>query len=165
MKPALKPNYNRASIVLYCAVALNAKSKSGRTINKIKAAQTLSALLQIDQRAPISWLRGDFKTHPLSRENFTKFVRAYRAKPGLESAREINSLAVDLYGRDYKKALELLDPIDHKTTPESEWRCEEKELANAIFEIINSSSPEAVKGALMHLLNQHIDRDFGRGRK
>lgn len=84
------------------------KASPGHTINKIKAAQALSDLLQIDRRAPISWLRGDFSKHPFSRENFLKLVREYQNKPGLESDSKVTGLAVDLYGSDYQRALELL---------------------------------------------------------
>lgn len=159
MKPELQPNHNRASIMLYCSVALNAKSKSGHTINKIKAAQALSDLLQIDRRAPISWLRGDFSKHPFSRENFLKFVREYQNKPGLESDSKVTGLAVDLYGSDYQRALELLDPMDWKIIPENEDCRGKKDLEWAIFDLINSSSPEEVKGALMHLMRQRLNLD------
>ena len=63
----------------------------------------------------MSWLRGDFKKHPISRENFLRFVRAYRTKPGLESPKEIRALAINLYGLDYKKTIELLDPADRES--------------------------------------------------
>ena len=163
MKPELKPNHNRASIMLYCSVALNAKSKSGRTLNKLNAAQALSDLLQIDRRAPISWLRGDFSKHPFSRENFLKFVRAYQNKPGLESNREIADLAVNLYGSEYQKALDLLDPMEWKINPEHNNSPGGKELAQAIFDLIASSSPEDIKGSLLYLVQRGIDRDSGCG--
>jgi len=165
MKPELKPNHNRASIMLYCSIALNAKSKSGHTINKIKAAQELSDLLQIDRRAPLSWLRGDFSKHPFSRENFLKFVRAYRNKSGLESDREITDLAMNLYGSDYQKALELLDPMEWEIVPEYKNCYERKDLARAIFDLIDSSSPEEVKGALMYLMDQRFKRDLNLDQK
>ncbi len=107
-------DHKRASLTLYLVIALNTESKLEHTINKIGAAQVLADLLQIDRRAPMSWLRGDFSKHPLSRENFLKFIRAYRTKPGLENAREITALAISIYGSDYKRAIELLDPADRE---------------------------------------------------
>ena len=93
-----KPDPKRASLTLYLIVALNTGAKLESTINKTVAAQVLADLLQIDRRAPLSWLRGDFKKHPISRENFLRFIRAYRTKPGLENVKEITALAINLYG-------------------------------------------------------------------
>ncbi len=115
MTGILKSDHKRASLTLYHIVALNTESKLGRTINKIGAAQVLAKLLQIDCRAPMSWLRGDFNKHPLSRENFLKFIRAYRTKPGLENAKEVTALAISIYGSDCKRAIELLDPADQES--------------------------------------------------
>jgi hypothetical protein len=115
--PLFEQDHKQASITLYSVVALNTKPKLKNTINRTEAAQVLAALLQIDRSAPMSWLRGDFKKHPISRENFLRFVRAYRTKPGFESSKEIATLAINLYGLDYEKAIELLDPADRESDP------------------------------------------------
>jgi hypothetical protein len=101
MTPTLHPNHKWASIKLYDVVALNTITESEYTSSRLEAAQELADLLQIDRRAPKAWLRGDFKKHPLSLENFWKFVRAYRGKPGLETSKEITALAINLYGMEY----------------------------------------------------------------
>lgn len=165
MKLTDAPDHNRAAIMLYSMVALNTQSKSGYTINRIEAAQVLARLLQIDSRAPHSWLRGDFKKHPLSQSHFLKIVQTYRTKPGLESAREITALAIYLYGLDHHQVLETLGSTDRKLMPKNEKQFDErqsekKELAKVIFDLIDSSSPEEVKGALMKLMDQRLDHDF-----
>jgi hypothetical protein len=159
MKPALKPNHRRASITLYAVVALNEKGGSEYTINRTRASEILAGLLDIDRSIPLSWLRGDFKKRPLSRENFLKFVRAYRAKEGLETPKKITALAVDLYGSGYQRALELLDPQDREVVSEHEAPLEKKDLASAIFDLIKSSSPEEVKQALMLLMGQRLEAE------
>jgi hypothetical protein len=108
------PNHKQASLAVYRVVALNTKGKSQFLISKTEAAQVLTDLFQVNRATPRGWMRGDFKKHPLSRENFLRFVRAYRNKPGLESPREIRELALHLYGADYAKTLELLDPQDRE---------------------------------------------------
>ncbi len=145
-----KSDHKRASLTLYLVVALNTENKLGRTINKIGAAQVLADLLQIDRRAPMSWLRGDFIKHPLSRENFLKFIRAYRTKPGLENAKEIATLAINLYGSDYKRAIELLDPVDWESNLAKDVLVTlpgESEVVTAICNLLESS-PEAIEIAL-----------------
>lgn len=155
MKFTSKSDHLRASISLYYVVALNTKSKVGHTINRTGAAQSLADLLQINPRAPASWLRGDFKKHPISRENFLKFVRAYRTKPGLESVKEITALAINLYGPDYKKAIELLDPADRErdlaqdvliTLPGT------SDVVTTINNLLEFSPPEEVKIALATMI-------------
>lgn len=145
-----KSDHKRASLTLYLVVALNTENKLGRTINKIGAAQVLADLLQIDRRAPISWLRGDFIKHPLSRENFLKFIRAYRTKPGLENAKEITALAISIYGSDYKRAIELLDPADRESNLAQDILVTlpgESDVVTAICNLLESS-PEAIGIAL-----------------
>jgi hypothetical protein len=148
---SFKQDHKQASVTLYSVVALNSGTKQGTTPNKIEIATILADLLQIHFSMPLSWLRGDFKKHPLSRENFLRIVRAYRTKPGLESPKVIASLAINLYGRDYKKAIELLDPADRKEVPlrdiifpnlpgQSKTVC-------AIYNLLESS-PEAIEIAL-----------------
>ncbi len=142
-----KSDHKRASLTLYYIVARNTEGKMGQTINKIGAAHILADLLQIDHRAPISWLRGEFIKHPLSRENFLKLIRAYRTKPGLENTREITALAINIYGSNYKKAIELLDPIDRESDLEQEVVFElqgESDVVTAIYSLLESS-PEAIE--------------------
>ena len=150
MTVILKSDHKRASLTLYHIVALNTESKLGRTINKIGAAQVLAKLLQIDCRAPRSWLRGDFNKHPLSRENFLKFIRAYRTKPGLENAKEITALAINIYGSDCKRAIELLDPADREYNQAQNVLVTlpgESEVVVAICNLLESN-PEAIEIAL-----------------
>lgn len=145
-----KSDHKRASLTLYHVVALNAEMKLGHTINKIGAAQVLADLLQIDRRAPMSWLRGGFIKHPLSRENFLKFIRAYRTKPGLENAKKITALAINIYGSDYKRAIELLDPADRESNLAQSVMATlpgESEVVTAICNLLESS-PEAIEIAL-----------------
>lgn len=112
--PSFEQDHKQASVTLYSVLVLNSGTELERTLSKIELAAILADLLQINPRAPLSWFRGDFKKHPLSRENFLRFVRKYRNKPGLESPKAIKTLAIHLYGRDYKKAIELLDPSDRE---------------------------------------------------
>jgi hypothetical protein len=142
-----KSDHKRASLTLYHIVALNAEIKLGYTINKIGAAQVLADLLQIDRRAPMSWLRGSFIKHPLSRENFLKFVRVYRTKPGLENAKKIVSLAISLYGSHYKRAMELLDPSDRESNLAQDVMVTLPGESRVVTEIYNvlESSPEAIE--------------------
>jgi hypothetical protein len=145
-----KSDHKRASLTLYHVVALNAEVKLGYTINKIGAAQVLADLLQIDRRAPLSWLRGSFIKHPLSRENFLKFIRAYRTKPGLENAKKITALAISLYGSHYKRAIELLDPADREGNLAQDVMVTlpgESKMVKAIYNLLESS-PEAIGIAL-----------------
>jgi hypothetical protein len=145
-----KSDHKRASLTLYHIVALNAEIKLGYTINKVGAAQVLADLLQIDRRAPMSWLRGSFIKHPLSRENFLKFVRAYRTKPGLENAKKIVALAISLYGSHYKRAIELLDPADQESNLAQDVQVTLPGKSDVVTAIYNQleSSPEAIEIAL-----------------
>jgi hypothetical protein len=111
-------NLKQASITLYSVVALNTGTKLEQTLNKREAAAVLADQLQIHHGSPLFWFRGNFKTHPISHENFLKFVRIYRAKTGLETPQKITALAIDLYGREHKKAIELLDARDREKDPE-----------------------------------------------
>jgi hypothetical protein len=153
-----KPDYNRASITLYYVVALNTKHKLKNTINRKAAAQVLADLLQVDNRAPASWLRGDFKKHPMSRENFLRFVRVYRTKPGLETSTEIRALAVDLYGSEYKRVLELLDPVDREVDQVQKapvTRPGEANLMATIFNLLETSPPEEVRSVFVSMIAYH----------
>jgi hypothetical protein len=114
----IEQNHKQASITLYSVVALNSGTKLEQTLNKREAAAVLADQLQIHHGSPLFWFRGNFKTHPISHENFLKFVRIYREKTGLETPKQITALAIDLYGREYKKAIELLDPEDRENDPE-----------------------------------------------
>ncbi len=149
--PPFEQDHKQASITLYSVVALNTKPELKNTINRTEAAQALAALLQIDRSAPMSWLRGDFKKHPISRENFLRVVRAYRNKPGLESPKEIIMLAINLYGLDYKKTIELLDPADRTSNLTQNVPLlllhDSTSLVNAICNLIESSPSEEVKSA------------------
>ncbi|MBI5944312.1 MAG: hypothetical protein HY864_08080 [Chloroflexi bacterium] len=142
-------DHKRASLTLYHVVALNTDSMLGRTINKTGAAQILASLLQIDRRAPMSWLRGDFNKHPLSRENFLRFIREYRTKSGLENISDITALAICIYGADYKRAIELLDPADREAEIEDLIVSipGEKEVVEEICGLLGSN-PEAIEIAL-----------------
>jgi hypothetical protein len=161
--PPFEQDHKQASITLYSVVALNTKPELKNTINRTEAAQALAALLQIDRSAPMSWLRGDFKKHPISRENFLRFVRAYRTKPGLESSKEIATLAINLYGLDYKKTIELLDPADRASNLTQDVPLllhDSKSLVTAICSLIESSPPEEVKIALATMIAyQWYDRN------
>jgi hypothetical protein len=141
-----KLDYNRASITLYYVVALNTKHLLKNTINRKEAAQVLADLLQINHRAPEAWMRGDFKKHPISRENFLRFVRAYRTKPGFESPKEIASLAINLYGPDYPKAIELLDLVDRESNLTQAGPGKEN-LVTAICNLIELSTPDESQNA------------------
>ncbi len=137
----------RASLTLYFIVALNTEIKPGHTINKTEAAQSLADLLQIDRRAPAAWLRGDFIRHPLSRENFLKLIRAYRTKPGLESTPKITELAINIYGSEYKRAIELLDPADRENNLAQDVLIAlpgEPQVVTAICNLLDSK-PEAIE--------------------
>jgi len=142
-------DHKRASLTLYHVVALNTETILGRTINKVGAAQILADLLQIDRRAPISWLRGNFNKHPLSRENFLRFIREYRTKSGLENISDITALAIYIYGADYKRAIELLDPADREPVIKDvlDPIPGEKEVVEEICGLLGSD-PEAIKIAL-----------------
>ncbi len=145
-----KSDHKQASLTLYHVVALNAEIKLGHTINKIAAAQVLANLLKIDRRAPMSWLRGGFIKHPLSRENFLKFIRAYRTRPGLETTKKITALAISIYGSHYKRAIELLDPADRESHPGINAIVTlpgEAKIVTAIYNLLEASS-EAIEIAL-----------------
>lgn len=165
MKPTLASDHHSASVELYGIVAFNTRNKSGYTINRNEAAKVLADLLQIDSSAPRFWLRGDFRKHPLSSQNFLKIVRAYRTKRGLESPKKITALAVDLYGPGYEKAVEILDPADREVESENASFLKKKALANAIFQVIYSSPSEEVKEAMMQLMGQRFVDDLGRDQK
>lgn len=152
-----KTDHKRASLTLYHIVALNAEIKLGYTINKIGAAQVLADLLQIDRRAPMSWLRGSFIKHPLSRENFLKFIRAYRTKPGLENAKKITALAISIYGTHYKRAIELLDPADRENNLVPDIMISlpgESKVVKEIYDLLESSL-EAIEIALGTMNTYH----------
>jgi hypothetical protein len=151
-----KFDHKQASITLYSVIALNTKRKSKNTINRKDAAQVLAKLIQINSRAPKSWLRGNFKTHPISHENFLKFVRIYRTKRGLENVKAITALAIDLYGRDYKRAIELLDPADRESDLVQDVLVTlsgKVNLATAICNLIETSSPEELKNMLITMIS------------
>ncbi|MCX6056750.1 MAG: hypothetical protein NTW69_01165 [Chloroflexi bacterium] len=148
-----KSDHNRASIALYYIIALNTKLKFKNTITRVEAAKVLAGILNINQRAPESWMRGNFRKHPISRENFLRFVRIYRTKPGLESAREVGALAIDLYGSDYEKAIELLDPVDRVIETTQIMPLVKVNLAAAICNLIESSSPEELKKILLTMMS------------
>ena len=148
-----KSDHNRASIALYYIIALNTKLKFKNTITRAEAAKVLAGILNINQRAPESWMRGNFRKHPISRENFLRFVRIYRTKPGLESAREVGALAIDLYGSDYEKAIELLDPVDREIEIKQVMLPGKVHLAAAICNLIESSSPEELKKTLLTMMS------------
>lgn len=144
-------NHTRASITLYYVVAINTKRKLKNTINRTEVAQVLADLLKIHNSTPASWMRGNFKTHPISRENFLRIVRAYRTKRGLENVKAITALAIDLYGRDYKKAIELLDPADRESDLAQDVPVMLPGTSDIVMTIndLLKSSPEAVEIALV----------------
>ena len=146
-------DHTRASINLYYIVAQNTLLKYKNTISRAEAAKVLAVLLQIHPRASESWMRGNFRKHPISRENFLKFVRLYRAKTGLETPKKITALAIDLYGREYKKAIELLDPQDRKHAPSQIKQPSKVNLAAAIYNLIEASSPEELKKTLLTMVS------------
>jgi hypothetical protein len=148
--PPFEQNYKQASITLYSVVALNSGTKLERTINKQEAASVLASLLQIDRSTPLGWFRGDFGKHPFSNENLLRFVRAYGTKTGLKSPKEIRALAIHLYGRDYKRAIALLDPADRESDPAQGvlFTMDSKpNLVTAICDLIEASSPEEIMNA------------------
>ncbi len=146
-------DHKQASITLYSIIASNTFRKSKNTLNRKDAAQVLADLLKIDPSTPRAWLRGNFETHPISHENFLKFVRIYRTKPRLESAKEIRALAIDLYGSDCKKAIELLDAVDRKSGPAQIKLPSKVNLAAAIYYLIEASSPEELKKTLLTMVS------------
>lgn len=149
-------DHKRASITLYSIIALNTYRKSKNTINRKDAAQVLANLLKIDPSTPMAWLRGNFEAHPFSRENFLKFSRIYQTKIGLESPKEIRALAIDLYGVDYKKAIELLDPSNRGSDPPQDIPVTlpgKVNLVTAICNLIESSSPEELKKILVTMMS------------
>jgi hypothetical protein len=151
--PSLRPNHNRAAIKLYTIVALNKTSKSGFTLSKVEAARILSTLLHVHNRTSASWLRGDFQQNPFSRENFLKFVREYRTLPGLNTPKKITELAKDLYGLDFKRAVDLLEPEDRKA-PVRRKRVDSKteSLAQVLIDRLKSSPPDEARQALIEVL-------------
>ena len=149
-------DHKRASITLYSIIALNTYRKSKNTINRKDAAQVLANLLKIDPSTPMAWLRGNFETHPFSRENFLKFSRIYQTKIGLESPKEIRALAINLYGVDYKKAIELLDPSNRGSDLPQDIPVTlpgKVNLATAICKLIEASSPEELKKLLLTMMS------------
>jgi hypothetical protein len=142
------PDHKRASLAIYFVVALNTTNESKSiTINKSTAARILANLLEVDLSVPFSWLRGDFKKHPLSRENFLRFVRAYGSKPGLETPREIQVLAQYLYGADYKRAMQLLDIGDRVVELQYENPAAQEQANVEIYNLL-ASNAEAIEIAL-----------------
>lgn len=148
MKATLQPDPIRASLTLYYVIALNHSKPLGRTINKKEAAIILSDQLGIDVRAPKAWLRGNFRTHPVSRENFLKFIRKYQGRPGLESAAAVKRTAQDLFGVEYQKAIELLGISEKNGGGEVAGG---NVLTGSILNVIEESSAEQVKQALLQL--------------
>jgi hypothetical protein len=149
-------DHKRASITIYSIIALNTTRKSKNTINRKDAAQVLADLLKIDPSTPMAWLRGNFETHPFSRENFLKFSRIYQTKIGLESPKEVRALAINIYGIDYKKAIELLDPSNRGSDPPQDIPASlpgKVNLATAICNLIEASSPEDLKKTLLKMLS------------
>ena len=149
-------DHKRASITLYSIVALNTNRKSKNTINRKDAAQVLADMLKIDPSTPMAWLRGNFKTHPFSRENFLKFSRIFQSKIGLESPKEIRALAINLYGGDYKKAIGLLDPSNRGNDPAQNVPVTlpgKVNLTTAIYNLIETSSPEELKKVLLTMIS------------
>ena len=149
-------DHKQASITLYSIIASNTFRKSKNTLNRKDAAQVLADLLKIDPSTPRAWLRGNFETHPISHENFLKFVRIYRTKPRLESAKEIRALAINLYGVDYKKAIELLDPSNRGSDPPQDIPVTlpgKINLMTAIYKLIEASSPEELKKLLLTMMS------------
>ncbi len=148
-------NHTRSSITLYYVVALNADLKFKNTITRNEAAQVLADNLQINHRAPESWMRGNFEKHPISRENFLRFVRIYRTKAGLESPKEIRALAIDLYGEEYKRAIELLDLADRESDLSQDVPVilsDQSDEVTVILNFLAFCSPEAVKSACLTLI-------------
>jgi hypothetical protein len=145
-----KSDHKRASLSLYLIVAINSENKLGHTINKAEAASILADLLHIDRRSPASWLRGNFKKHPLSRENFLRLVRTYRKKPGLENAHKVSELAREIYGSEYQRAIDLLDPGDREGRFPQNITAALPGEAQVVMEICNllESNPEAIEIAL-----------------
>ena len=143
-------DHKQASITLYSVVALNSGTKLEQTLNKREASAVLADLLQIHSATPLFWFRGNFDTHPFSHENFLKFSRIYRTKTGLESPKEIRALAIDLYGQYYKKALEILDPVDREGDPVQDIPITQPDtvsLVTAICNLIESSPSDEVEDA------------------
>lgn len=161
MKPQPRTDHHRASIIFYYVVALNTRNKDRCTINRSQAARVLANLLNIHPRGPHSWLRGDFRKHPVSRENFLRFVRKYRNLPGLESPREIKNLAIDLYGMDYRRTLDLLDPqdIDTDTTEDDPAIRKSSRLITSICKLIKACSQEELTIFYRLLLGYHWSAD------
>lgn len=147
-----KQDHKQASIALYSIVALNSGTNLEQTLNKREASTILADLLQIHRGTPLFWFRGNFDKHPFSHENFLKFSRIYRSKAGLESPKEIKALAIALYGVNYKKAIELLDPADREnemTQDDSITLPDKPNLTTAICNLIESSPPDEVGDALL----------------
>lgn len=147
-------NHKQASIKIYSLVALNSGKKLEPTLNRRQAAAVLANLLQIHHGTPLFWFRGNFKAHPISHENFLKFVRIYRTKPGLESPKEILALAIDLYGRGYKKAIELLDPADRESDPVQNVSVRlhgTSDVTMTINNLLEFDSPESIQIAFATL--------------
>ena len=161
-------NHKQASITLYSVVALNSGTKREQTLNKRDASTILADLLQIHSGTPLFWFRGNFNTHPFSHENFLKFSRIYRTKTGLESPKEIRALAIDLYGVDYKKAVELLDPADREnemTQDVSITLYGKPSLVTAVCNLIESSPSDEVEDALVTKIAYQWSASNSRGKK
>ncbi len=74
-------------------------------------------------------------------------IRAYRTKPGLENAQKITELAISIYGSDYKRAIELLDPADRECNLAQDVLVTlpgESQVVMAICNLLESS-PEAIE--------------------
>ncbi len=161
-------NHKQASITLYSVVALNSGTKREQTLNKRDASTILADLLQIHSGTPLFWFRGNFDTHPFSHENFLKFSRIYRTKTGLESPKEIRALAIDLYGRYYKKAIEILDPADRERDPVQDAQLTlpgSVSLVTAVCNLIESSPPDEVEDALVTKIAYEWSTSNFRGKK
>jgi len=160
-------DHKQASITLYSVVALNSGTKLEQTLNKRDASTILANLLQIHSGTPLFWFRGNFDTHPFSHENFLRFSRIYRTKTGLESPKEIRALAIDLYGVDYKKAVELLDSADRENEMMQDVQLTlpgNVSLVTAICNLIEASPSDEVEDALLTKIAYEWTARNSRGR-
>jgi hypothetical protein len=74
----------------------------------------------------------------------------YRTKPGLENTHVITALAISIYGSDYKRAIDLLDPGDQESNLTNDVIITlpgESEVVTAICNLLESL-PEAIELAL-----------------
>ena len=91
----------------------------------------------------------------------------YRTRLGLESAKEIRALAINLYGADYKKAIELLDPADREGDPTQDIPVTlpgKVSLVTAVCNLIESSPSDEVEDALVTKIAYQWSASNSRGR-